>query len=228
MYSVVDIAGINRISERIMAQRRGRDRRHGEGDACRRPRRRTGRWSARRCSASRRPASRARASGWRSSATRCSSSTPPARAASRWRRSRAAASSRACSTSTTTELADDLVGGVLSAGPDRLDAAGELGLPQVVSLGALDMVNFGPLETRPARVPRPESLRAQPDGHADADDARGVRRARAPDRPQARRGDGADGALRAAAGRLDDRHEGRRLPRPGGRRGAARRARTRR
>jgi uncharacterized protein (UPF0261 family) len=51
---------------------------------------------------------------------------------------------------TTTELADDLVGGVLSAGPDRLEAAGELGLPQVVSLGALDMVNFGPMETVPA------------------------------------------------------------------------------
>jgi uncharacterized protein (UPF0261 family) len=50
---------------------------------------------------------------------------------------------------TTTELADDLVGGVLSAGPDRLEAAGELGLPQVVSLGALDMVNFGPRESVP-------------------------------------------------------------------------------
>jgi uncharacterized protein (UPF0261 family) len=52
---------------------------------------------------------------------------------------------------TTTELADDLVGGVLSAGPDRLEAAGELGIPQVISLGALDMVNFGPSETVPAR-----------------------------------------------------------------------------
>jgi uncharacterized protein (UPF0261 family) len=52
---------------------------------------------------------------------------------------------------TTTELADDLVGGVLSAGPDRLEAAGELGLPQVVSLGALDMVNFGPPDTVPER-----------------------------------------------------------------------------
>ena len=50
---------------------------------------------------------------------------------------------------TTTELADDLVGGVLSAGPDRLEAAGELGIPQVVSLGALDMVNFGPVDTVP-------------------------------------------------------------------------------
>jgi len=43
------------------------------------------------------------------------------------------------------------VGGVLSAGPDRLEAAGELGLPQVVSLGALDMANFGPLDTVPPR-----------------------------------------------------------------------------
>jgi uncharacterized protein (UPF0261 family) len=50
---------------------------------------------------------------------------------------------------TTTELADDLVGGVFSAGPDRLDAAGAAGIPQVVSLGALDMVNFGAIETVP-------------------------------------------------------------------------------
>ncbi len=52
---------------------------------------------------------------------------------------------------TTTELADELVGGVLSAGPDRLEMAGSLGIPQVVSLGALDMVNFGPKETVPAK-----------------------------------------------------------------------------
>lgn len=52
---------------------------------------------------------------------------------------------------TTTELADDLVGGVLSAGPDRLEIAGTKGVPQVVSLGALDMVNFGPMDTVPAQ-----------------------------------------------------------------------------
>jgi uncharacterized protein (UPF0261 family) len=52
---------------------------------------------------------------------------------------------------TTTELADDLVGGVLSAGPDRLTAAGEAGLPQVIAPGALDMVNFGPPDTVPSR-----------------------------------------------------------------------------
>ena len=52
---------------------------------------------------------------------------------------------------TTTELADELVGGILSAGPDRLEAAGALGLPQVVSLGALDMVNFGAIGTVPEK-----------------------------------------------------------------------------
>ncbi|HTN76841.1 MAG TPA: Tm-1-like ATP-binding domain-containing protein [Pirellulaceae bacterium] len=52
---------------------------------------------------------------------------------------------------TTTELADELVGGILSAGPQRLTAAGECGVPQVVSVGALDMVNFGPQSTVPAK-----------------------------------------------------------------------------
>ena len=52
---------------------------------------------------------------------------------------------------TTTELADELVGGVLSAGPERLEAAGARGLPQVVSVGALDMVNFWAYDTVPAK-----------------------------------------------------------------------------
>lgn len=52
---------------------------------------------------------------------------------------------------TTTELADELVGGVLTAGPDRVTAAGASGTPQVVSLGALDMVNFGPEATVPTQ-----------------------------------------------------------------------------
>lgn len=52
---------------------------------------------------------------------------------------------------TTTELADELVGGVFSAGPDRLAAAAERGVPQVVSVGALDMVNFHAPETVPER-----------------------------------------------------------------------------
>jgi uncharacterized protein (UPF0261 family) len=52
---------------------------------------------------------------------------------------------------TTTELADELVGGVLAAGRDRLTAAGLRGVPQVISVGALDMVNFGPPETVPEK-----------------------------------------------------------------------------
>jgi uncharacterized protein (UPF0261 family) len=52
---------------------------------------------------------------------------------------------------TTTELADELVGGILTAGRDRLTAAATRGVPQVISLGALDMVNFGPPNTVPEK-----------------------------------------------------------------------------
>ena len=52
---------------------------------------------------------------------------------------------------TTTEWCDEVVGGVLNAGPDRLTAAGKNSIPQVVSVGALDMVNFGPMDTVPAQ-----------------------------------------------------------------------------
>lgn len=52
---------------------------------------------------------------------------------------------------TTTELADELLGGILTAGRDRLTAAGLRGVPQVISVGALDMVNFGPPESVPEK-----------------------------------------------------------------------------
>ena len=52
---------------------------------------------------------------------------------------------------TTTEWADELVGGVLSAGSTRLEAAARLGVPAVISTGCLDMVNFGAPETVPAK-----------------------------------------------------------------------------
>ncbi|HXJ96432.1 MAG TPA: Tm-1-like ATP-binding domain-containing protein [Terriglobia bacterium] len=52
---------------------------------------------------------------------------------------------------TTTELADELAGGVMSAGPQRLEAAGKRGIPQVVCPGAIDMVNFGPLNSVPEK-----------------------------------------------------------------------------
>lgn len=52
---------------------------------------------------------------------------------------------------TTTEWCDELVGGVFGAGPLRLEAAGKAGIPQVASVGALDMVNFGASDTVPAK-----------------------------------------------------------------------------
>jgi uncharacterized protein (UPF0261 family) len=52
---------------------------------------------------------------------------------------------------TTTEVCDLLMGGVFSAGEDRLGAIARTGLPYVGSCGALDMVNFGAIETVPAR-----------------------------------------------------------------------------
>ncbi len=52
---------------------------------------------------------------------------------------------------TTTEWADELVGGVLSAGPDRLDATADAKVPSIVVPGCLDMVNFGEPDTVPDR-----------------------------------------------------------------------------
>ncbi|MES2569747.1 MAG: Tm-1-like ATP-binding domain-containing protein, partial [Verrucomicrobiota bacterium] len=52
---------------------------------------------------------------------------------------------------TTTEWADELVGGVLNAGPERMDAAAKHGIPTVVAPGCLDMVNFHAPETVPAK-----------------------------------------------------------------------------
>ena len=52
---------------------------------------------------------------------------------------------------TTTEITDELVGGELSAGPDRLDAIAKAGVPYVGSLGALDIVNFWAMDTVPQK-----------------------------------------------------------------------------
>jgi uncharacterized protein (UPF0261 family) len=52
---------------------------------------------------------------------------------------------------TTTEWADEIVGGIMPGGPHRLEAAARAGLPQVISVGATDMVNFGPLDAVPER-----------------------------------------------------------------------------
>ncbi|NMB89533.1 MAG: UPF0261 family protein [Chloroflexi bacterium] len=50
---------------------------------------------------------------------------------------------------TTHEIADEMLGGVLSAGPDRLTAAARQGIPQVLAPGGLDLINFGPKNTVP-------------------------------------------------------------------------------
>lgn len=52
---------------------------------------------------------------------------------------------------TTTEWADELVGGVLNAGPTRLEAAARAGIPAIITPGCLDMVNFGAPETIPPK-----------------------------------------------------------------------------
>lgn len=52
---------------------------------------------------------------------------------------------------TTTEICDHLTGGVMSAGSKRLEAAAKAGIPNIVSVGATDMTNFGPNRSVPER-----------------------------------------------------------------------------
>jgi uncharacterized protein (UPF0261 family) len=52
---------------------------------------------------------------------------------------------------TTTEWADELCGGILSAGPTRLDAPGKACIPHLIAPGCVDMVNFGGRQTVPER-----------------------------------------------------------------------------
>jgi uncharacterized protein (UPF0261 family) len=77
---------------------------------------------------------------------------------------------------TTTEWADELAGGVLNAGPTRLDAAAKRGVPQVIAPGCLDMVNFWAPETVPEKYrdrnlyrwnPNVTLMRTTPDENAE-------------------------------------------------------------
>jgi len=63
---------------------------------------------------------------------------------------------------TTTEVCDHLLGGVLSAGPDRLGAVARTRVPYVGSVGALDMVNFQSIETVPAHYAHRNLYRHNP------------------------------------------------------------------
>lgn len=151
MYSVVDIAGINRISERILSNAAAAAAGMAQD------------FAKKRRGASRKPLI---------GATMFGVTTPCVTTARAWleKRGYEVLVFHATGTggqsmealvnggflagvldATTTEWADELVGGVLSAGPHRLDAAGRAGVPQVVSLGALDMVNFGPFDSVPEK-----------------------------------------------------------------------------
>ena len=125
----------------------------------------------------------------------------------------------------TTEIADEIGGGVLSAGPTRLDVFARHPLPYVGSCGALDMVNFGAWDTVPERFKRQEPLSPQPDRDADAHHRRRVPRDRRVHRRQAQR-DGRPGALPdPRRRRLGDRPAGPAVPRPRRRSRAVRRDR---
>ena len=180
MASVTDVAGVNSISARILANAAA-----AMAGMVQAPPVELGEQAARRRDDVRRhDAVRddARASGSRSAATRCSSSTRPAPAGVRWRRSSEAGFLAGVLDVTTTELCDELVGGVLSAGPDRLEAAGAAGVPQVVSLGALDMVNFGARDTVPPQFEDRNLYVHNPTVTLMRTTPGGVRRARPPDR----------------------------------------------
>ena len=78
-------------------------------------------------------------------------STPPASAGNRWRSSSIPATLAGVIDITTTEVCDLLLGGVLPATEDRFGAIARTRMPYIGSCGALDMVNFGPMETVPER-----------------------------------------------------------------------------
>ena len=73
---------------------------------------------------------------------------------------------------TPTELVGELAGGVWPAGPERLEVAGRLGIPQVVSLGGLDLIAIGPPDPHPERFALPLDLPPRRAHGGSADDAR--------------------------------------------------------
>ena len=131
-----------------------------------------------------------------------------------------------CIDSTTTEVCDHLMGGVFSAGEDRLGAFARTGLPYVGSCGALDMVNFGERETVPAQFQRPDLPHSQSQCHADAHDAGREPGHGRVDRDQAQCLPGAGALPDPGEGGLAHRRAGDAVPRPGCRRGPLRGARS--
>ena len=120
---------------------------------------------------------------------------------------------------TTTEWADEVAGGNLSAGPDRLGAAGRVGIPQVVAPGALDMANF-------FGVPVPEKFSGRQFHHHNSQVAL-MRTTRAENTEighriaaQLNAATGPVTVLFSPAWRLGSRYRGRPILQPGSHRGA--------
>ena len=124
---------------------------------------------------------------------------------------------------TTTEWADTVCGGVFDAGPERLDAPGQMGIPHLIVPGCVDMANFGGHGHRPRALPAGGAhlLRVESVGDADAHRRRGERADGRGVRPQGERRRRTGRVPGPDAGRL---HPGRRrtaVLRPRGRRGVS-------
>jgi predicted TIM-barrel enzyme len=115
---------------------------------------------------------------------------------------------------TATEVCDLLVGGVFAATDDRFGAIALTRVPYVGSCGALDMVNFASVETVPPAFPRPQAFRSQFESDAHADDYRGERPRRAVDRRKAQRMRRSSAILDPGEGRIADRRAGSAVPWP--------------
>ena len=150
MPSVLDIAGLNHVSRRITQQCRWGDLRHGCRGASQLPSTRSPRLR-RPCLASPRLASRPHGASSRQRGYEVLVFHATGTGGQAMEQLIEDGAFQAVLDLTTTELADELVGGVMSAGPHRLEAAGRKGIPQLVCPGAIDMVNFGPAETVPAQ-----------------------------------------------------------------------------
>ena len=121
---------------------------------------------------------------------------------------------------TTAGLADEVGGGIWPAGPERLEVAGRLGIPQVVSLGGLDFVDDRPAGAAARALRGPAALPPRQRPGRDAADAGGVPADRGRPGAQAERRHRADRAVRAAARPLAALDRGRGAPRRRGGRGA--------
>ena len=126
---------------------------------------------------------------------------------------------------TTTEVADEIVGGVLTAGPSRMDVFARAGDPLRRLVRRPGHGQLLGQAHRPCAIQGPEPARAQPERHADADDARRGGTHRPVHRRQAQ-SHGGSGALPDPRGRaLGPRPPGRPVLGPGGEPGTVRRHR---